>query len=392
MEWILIIVIIISIALLILGWRFINIHNEKIKQNLINEAEVYVKQILKSKSLEPIPPKIILKNDEFAFLQTECSLKETRSIRYYQSGHTGIRIAKRFYFGSSSGTSHSEEVFRNIDFGTLTLTNKRLVFSGSSTSRNIQISKIISVTSFIYEIEIASESRQKNMVFNVSNPFIWEFTIKLLLFVHNPFALTKEEIREIDPENKLLSDEEYDSDIVNTQFKTIAEMNNSTFEQHIVSNQILNEQQFSSPSKYQFMNIDYCSKLHPDYTRKRNMLLYSFENAYNFLKMVENNNNNIWLSTASNAHLYKGNKFLAYIILGDDLLSFRARFNHKIHVGTIDESRKMFSIEFHNLILSLNGYTKGWARQDGEFYAFTKTTPNQFFSSLFEYIINLNTE
>jgi hypothetical protein len=54
---------------------------------------------------------------------------------------------------------------RNIDQGTLTLTNKRLVFSGTKRTINIDLRKILSVEPYSDSIVLRRESKEKTQYF-----------------------------------------------------------------------------------------------------------------------------------------------------------------------------------------------------------------------------------
>ena len=189
MEWF-ILVVVLFISLILWGWNAQKKHTERLKQALLKEAESYVKKIFDAKALDLTPTNIIIKEDEIAFLECNSTLLETRSVRYYESGRVGLRVAKRLYVGSSSGTSHSQEELKHIDAGTLTLTNKRLVFTGLTNSRNIPISKLIAVNYFMDSIKVTTETRQKSLVFTVPNSLIWTFAIKIVASVPDPLNLT----------------------------------------------------------------------------------------------------------------------------------------------------------------------------------------------------------
>lgn len=77
------------------------------------------------------------------------SLWESRAVRKTSGGYGGpsFRVAKGVYFrvGGFQAKSESHDELKNIDLGELTLTNKRLVFSGAKRSVNIDIRKIISI-------------------------------------------------------------------------------------------------------------------------------------------------------------------------------------------------------------------------------------------------------
>ena len=178
------------LIILIIWWmKAVKIRTERLKQTLLEEAKSYTKKIFDAKALEPIQTRIILKNDEIAFLECKSTLLETRSVRYFQSGSVGFRLTKRIYLGSRSGTSQSQEELKHIDTGTITLTNKRLVFDGFSNGRNIQLSKLIAVDIFIDAIKVTTETRQKSLIFTVPNPLIWASTIRIIASVPDPLDL-----------------------------------------------------------------------------------------------------------------------------------------------------------------------------------------------------------
>lgn len=89
----------------------------------------------------------------------------TRSIRYH--GPTArIRIAKGVYWrvGSISPTRVTEEMLAPLDWGTLYITNRRLLFDGSKKSATIQLSKIINFTLYRDGIGIEKETGKDQIV------------------------------------------------------------------------------------------------------------------------------------------------------------------------------------------------------------------------------------
>lgn len=93
---------------------------------------------------------VILQNDEEPrFMLPNISLLEPRSVRTSGAFYGGptFRVAKgvSFRLGAASGRSTSHEEIKNIDTGILTLTNFRLVFSGSMKTANIPLAKIVTV-------------------------------------------------------------------------------------------------------------------------------------------------------------------------------------------------------------------------------------------------------
>jgi len=183
-----------------------------------------------------------------------------------------------------------------------------------------------------------------------------------------------------------------------SEYKRIANKYDYNFQSEITkeSNQIV-PRQISSPkinnnkSRESFRS-NYNSIIQSKYRATRDNLNHTFENGYDFLCQVERNDNDIWLGTAKNAHLYLRNNYLAYIVLESDNLIFRGRFNNQIYSGTIDKSKSMFSENFRNLILNLDGFKNGWAIQSGEKFIFRNNTPKAFFKDLFDYISKLKLE
>lgn len=136
----------------------------------------------------------------------------------------------------------------------------------------------------------------------------------------------------------------------------------------------------------------YNSIIQSKYRTKRDYLQNTFEEAYNFLCRVERNNDDIWLGTSTNAHLYIRNNYLFYIIIEAESLMFRARFNNQIYSGTIDNSKIIFSNKFQEMILNLNGFNNGWASKRGDKFVLKNNTPEEFFERLYKYILSLKFE
>lgn len=84
-----------------------------------------------------------------------------RSIVRYSAGG-GFRVG-----------SLSEQEWTQIDVGTLTVTNQRLVFSGAKADRVVPIKKLVSANvRGLSQVEVTAEGRQKSMVFDAANPMI----------------------------------------------------------------------------------------------------------------------------------------------------------------------------------------------------------------------------
>ncbi|NLA39727.1 MAG: hypothetical protein GX882_10220, partial [Methanomicrobiales archaeon] len=93
------------------------------------------------------------------------TLKEPRSVRktYGGGGGPSIRIAKGVYFrtGGFASRSESHEEIKEIDSGTLTLTNRRLVFTGRKRTVNVPLGKIVGMEPYRDAIAINRDGKQR---------------------------------------------------------------------------------------------------------------------------------------------------------------------------------------------------------------------------------------
>jgi hypothetical protein len=110
---------------------------------------------------------LILGKDEIALLNESSRLLEARATRLYAGGGTRV---KGIYIGG--GQSTSVQSLKELDSGTLTLTTKRLVFTGSMESRAANVKDIVSVEPAADAIQVSTK-RAKRQVYLVRNPIIW---------------------------------------------------------------------------------------------------------------------------------------------------------------------------------------------------------------------------
>jgi hypothetical protein len=136
----------------------------------MSQAKAYLNKASKTGILPSVRTRLIMKQGEAAVYNAPATLFETRSVREFQSGHIGFRVAKGVWIGGSKGRSISSQHWMKIDWGTLTVTNKRLVFEGRQESRNATLSKITSATYFDTGVEIHVENKQKALAFTAKNP------------------------------------------------------------------------------------------------------------------------------------------------------------------------------------------------------------------------------
>ena len=88
---------------------------------------------------------------------------ELRSVRQrvsYSGYTTSFKIAKGFYLrsGNFRSQSYSLDTMKLIDTGTLYLTNKRIIFTGTKKNSNIRIDKILDYKPYTDGVEIGKET------------------------------------------------------------------------------------------------------------------------------------------------------------------------------------------------------------------------------------------
>lgn len=168
----------------------------ELRDKLLSEANNWLDDLNKKRDLKPVKTDVMLKKGEEAFFNEQTVLFEKKSVTYRQSNRSGgaVRIAKGVYMGGSSGQGKSEttQEWRQIDSGIVTITNKRIIFSGKGVNKNIPLKKVISTDiSSLNTITIATESSSRNIMFSLSNPYIFTIVFRVLIFCPDPHKLDK---------------------------------------------------------------------------------------------------------------------------------------------------------------------------------------------------------
>lgn len=133
------------------------------------DMEFWMKQLKEGKTsirMEGEAPIILKENEELIFALQNISLWEPRVVSRISGGYGGpsFRIAKGIYFrigAFGARQRESPEELKVIDQGILTLTDKRLVFSGAKRTINIDLRKVVSVEPYKDGIAIRREGREK---------------------------------------------------------------------------------------------------------------------------------------------------------------------------------------------------------------------------------------
>lgn len=119
---------------------------------------------IESLDLPVVQPNIVIQKSEVCHMVvSHINWFELRSVRQrtnYIGYSTSFRIAKGFYLrsGSRSSQSYSIDTMKMIDTGTLYLTNKRIIFTGTKKNSNIRIDKILNFTPYTDGVEISKET------------------------------------------------------------------------------------------------------------------------------------------------------------------------------------------------------------------------------------------
>ena len=126
----------------------------------------------------PKLPNEMLDRGEVAYLREQSVFSEPRAVRVYHGGSRGVSLPTgikgvRFRVGGFGARAESHQEMRAIDQGTITLTNKRLIFHGGLRTSVIKLNKIVNVTSFTDAFQINKEGKQKPEVYAVEDGEIW---------------------------------------------------------------------------------------------------------------------------------------------------------------------------------------------------------------------------
>ena len=136
--------------------------------HLESEAIALGKQFEAGEFTPPDTFPLVLGTDEIALLHEPSKLIEGRATRVYAGAGTSV---EGIYVGG--GQSTSVQSLKELDSGTLTLTTKRLIFTGSMESRVVNAKDIVSVNPLADAVEISSGRKAKRQVYLVRNPIMW---------------------------------------------------------------------------------------------------------------------------------------------------------------------------------------------------------------------------
>jgi hypothetical protein len=139
--------------------------------------------------------------------------------------------------------------------------------------------------------------------------------------------------------------------------------------------------------------LKYKSKITPIFWKKRDLYREQFALAFNFLMALEEDRgcDELWLSTAVNAHLYKGNTFLAYICLPTPrVMTLSPHYNRTIYDFAVDCSDRLFpNIVREVLERHQADGARWWSSLSNDQFKLENGTPEIVFAELLEKIRSL---
>lgn len=154
----------IVVLLLILSILFFrkrsNLPTGKTKEELLEQT----RQLIANNQIDPIIPKsMIPKKNESVYLEQEAVLKVVKNKMLGSTGSSGgasIRVAKGIYL--HSGSSGSKKIYGDVTtkyYGTLAISNQRIVFTNPEKGFEIPLSKLSSIESDLSTIVFQQGSK-----------------------------------------------------------------------------------------------------------------------------------------------------------------------------------------------------------------------------------------
>ncbi|MHC1630691.1 MAG: PH domain-containing protein [Methanotrichaceae archaeon] len=126
------------------------------------DPEAIYQEIMKGTNVS-----ILLKRGERGLLEMgNITLKEPRSVRRGAYGGPSFRVCRGVSFRLGGFQAESHQEIRAIDNGSLCLTSKRLIFSGSKKNTTIPLKKIIRLESGNGALMVQREDREKSQQFS----------------------------------------------------------------------------------------------------------------------------------------------------------------------------------------------------------------------------------
>ena len=106
------------------------------------------------------PPIALKQGESLAVVCYEVILREARTVQQGVYGGPRLRMAKNLSFNLGGFRAAPHEELRDLDFGDLVLTSRRLVFLGEKRTINVDLSQIIGVEPYLDAVAIHRANKQ----------------------------------------------------------------------------------------------------------------------------------------------------------------------------------------------------------------------------------------
>ena len=121
-------------------------------------------------TIDFLPEDLNLKANEYLIYSDETSLYEEKTRRQY--GGASVRIVRGLYLHRGSSKGHPK--IDKIDTGNLYLTTKRLIFTGCTSTRISELSKIVTITAYNDYIIVNREGKSKSEIYELLVPQLFK--------------------------------------------------------------------------------------------------------------------------------------------------------------------------------------------------------------------------
>jgi hypothetical protein len=127
----------------------------------------------------PSQTSLLLKAGEhLRFVVSAITLREPHSVSTGYYGGPSLHVAKGLTLRSGAFRAQSHEELKDIDRGSLSLTNKRLVFAGKLRSVEVALAKLTSIEAYADAIAIRRAGYEKTEIFFGFGEVAYTFTVE----------------------------------------------------------------------------------------------------------------------------------------------------------------------------------------------------------------------
>ena len=142
--------------------------------------------VIENGEIPEINVELSLAKNEKCYFQSDCEWYEMRTVTQsvnYRGPTASIKIMKgvRYRVGSIKPQRITSEEWKKIGFGTLYLTNKRIILMGQSKNLSIKLEKVLSFTPYSDGAEISKDTGRSPLIIFPNNADIFSLILSRLL-------------------------------------------------------------------------------------------------------------------------------------------------------------------------------------------------------------------